>query len=312
MVVLDPVAHVARVQLTEVLPVLLQLQPPFDGVTDTNVTPAGRVSATLTLLASDGPRLLTLRLYEIVPAALTAAGPVLTTDRSASGVTVVLTLALLLPGTGSTVVVVAVAVLVIVPPWFGAVTTIVKVVLEPTFQFGRVQLTEALPALVQVQPPLLGVVDPNVTPGGRLSLMTTLDAFDGPLFVAVTVYVSDPAALTVAGPDLVMARSACGITLVLTVSLLLPGVGSAVVPPIVAPLVSVAPCAGAVTTTVMVVLAPVFHAGRVQVTEMLALLLHVQPPLLGVTETNVTPAGSVSVTVMFAESDGPLFATSSV
>ena len=70
-------------------------------------------------------------------------------------------------------------------------------------------------------------------------------------------------------------------------------------------LVSVAPWAGAVTTMVSVVVAPVAQVARVQVTEMLPLLVQAQPPLDGVTDTNVTPAGRVSVTVTLLASDGP-------
>ena len=48
-----PVASVGRVHVTETLPVLLHVQPTPDA--DTNDTPAGRVSVTETLAASDGP-----------------------------------------------------------------------------------------------------------------------------------------------------------------------------------------------------------------------------------------------------------------
>ena len=59
-VVDEPAAQVARVQLTETSPLLLHDQPPFDGVTDTNETPAGKVSTRLTLAASEGPPLAAL------------------------------------------------------------------------------------------------------------------------------------------------------------------------------------------------------------------------------------------------------------
>ena len=74
-------------------------------------------------------------------------------------------------------------------------------------------------------------------------------------------------------------------------------------------LVRVAALAGAVTTMVKMVEAPLFQLARVQVTEVLPALVQVQPPLDGVTDTNVTPAGRVSVTVTFAASEGPLFET---
>ena len=63
----------------------------------------------------------------------------------------------------------------------------VKVVDAPEFQFARVQVTEVLPALLQVQPPLEAFTDTNVTPAGRVSVPVTFAAFDGPLFATSTV-----------------------------------------------------------------------------------------------------------------------------
>ena len=74
-------------------------------------------------------------------------------------------------------------------------------------------------------------------------------------------------------------------------------------------LVRVAALAGAVTTMVKMVEAPLFQLARVQVTEVLPALAQVQPPLEALTLTKVTPAGRVSVTVTFAASEGPLFET---
>ena len=56
-VVAAPAFQVALVQVTETLPVLLQVQPPLDALTLTKVTPAGRVSVTVTFAASEGPLL---------------------------------------------------------------------------------------------------------------------------------------------------------------------------------------------------------------------------------------------------------------
>src|SRR5450631_343080 len=50
-----PAASAGRVQVTETLPVFVQVQPV--PVVDTKVTPAGRVSVTETEAASDGPLL---------------------------------------------------------------------------------------------------------------------------------------------------------------------------------------------------------------------------------------------------------------
>ena len=100
--------------------------------------------------------------------------------------------------------------------------------------------------------------------------------------------------------------------MVSALSVLFDGSGSDVVDVMVAVLVRVVPCPGASTTTVKVVAAPVFQFARVQVTEMLPVLLQVQPPLDALTLTKATPAGRVSVTVTFAASEGPLLAASTV
>ena len=76
-------------QVTETLPVLVQVQPPLDGFTDTNVTPAGRVSVTLTLAASDGPWLATSTCTSRCRWPRPWPGRLLTMDRSADAVTVV-------------------------------------------------------------------------------------------------------------------------------------------------------------------------------------------------------------------------------
>src|SRR5262249_34030098 len=99
-----------------------------------------------------------------------------------------------------------------------------------------------------------------------------------------------------------------GVTVVMALSLLLPDTGSAVVAPMVALLVIDPPCAGAVTWIVIVPVPPVAHEARVQVTEMLPLLVQ-DHPAGGVTEPKVTPAGRVSVTETLLASEGPLLAT---
>ena len=109
------------------------------------------------------------------------------------------TLSVLFAGSGSGVVDAIDAVFVSVDVWFGAVTTMVNVVDAPLFQFGRSQVTETLPALLHVHPPFDGVTDTNVTSAGRVSVRETLDALDGPLLVASTVYDTLPPATTSPG-----------------------------------------------------------------------------------------------------------------
>ena len=261
--------------VTDTLPLLEQAQPV--PVALTNVMPAGSVSVTDTAVASDGPLSTTTSEYATEPPATTVAGPVLVIARSADGVTVVDADEELLPGTGSLVADVTVAVSVRVAPCAGAVTTTVIVGAEvPVASVARVQVTETFPLFEQAHP--VPVADTNVTPAGSVSVTDSDAASDGPLSVTTSWYVTDAPATTVAGPVLVIARSADGVTVVVAEEELLPGTGSLVVAATVAVSVSVAPCAGAVTTTVMVgAVTPVASEGRVQVAETLPAFEQVQP-----------------------------------
>jgi hypothetical protein len=300
-----PVASDARVHVTDTFPAFAQVHPA--PLADTNVTPAGRVSTTDTATASDGPLSLTTRLYVTAPPAVTVAGPVLVIARSAEPVTVVLAVEVLLPGTGSGVADDTVAELVKVPACAGAVTvTVIAGALVAVASAARVQVTETLPAFVQVQP--APDADTNVTPAGNVSRTDNDAASEGPLSVTVSVYATAPPATTVAGPVLTRARSAEPVTEVEAVEVLLPGTGSGVALDTVAELVSVPGCAGAVTTTVIVgAVAPEARAATVQVTDTLPAFVHVHPAPDA--DTNATPAGSVSVTETLAAGDGPAFTT---
>ncbi len=133
-------------------------------------------------------------------------------------------------------------------------------------------------------------------------------ASDGPLFTTTSEYATDPPATTVAGPVLVIARSADGVTVVVAVAVLFAAFGSGVADATVAESVRVAPWAGAVTVIVITgAAAPAASAGRVQVADTFPTFVQVQPA--PVADTNVTPAGRVSVTERFAASDGPLSVT---
>jgi len=100
--------------------------------------------------------------------------------RSADAVTVVLTVAVLFPGTGSVSLAAMLAVFVTVPAAVG-MTTIVTVALAAFAKVPRLQLTAA------VQVPWLGVAETNVTPVGTASVKVTPVAGDGPLLVTVSV-----------------------------------------------------------------------------------------------------------------------------
>ena len=246
----------------------------------------------------------------MVPPAVTVAGPLLSTERSADPRTSVSTLSSLFVGSGSAVVESMSALLVMLPGWFGAVTTIVMVVVEPATQVARSQVTEMLALLLQVQPPLEVLTETNETPAGSASVTLTFCADDGPVLATSRLYVTVPPAVTVAGPLLTTERSADPATVVLTASSLFVGSGSAVVESMSALFVRVVGWFGAVTTMVNVVAEPAVQSGRSHVTEMLALLVHVHPPFEAVTETKVTPAGSVSETETVVASEGPLLVTS--
>src|SRR3954451_4785322 len=98
-------------------------------------------------------------------------------------------------------------------------------------------------------PPAAGVLHENGVPvvcdsetnvvfAGTASVSETLDAADGPLFVSVIVYVMSVPAVEVAGPLLLMVRSADADTVAGAVWLLLFKFGSAFVPLKVAVLLS--------------------------------------------------------------------------
>ena len=123
-----------------------------------------------------------------MPPAVTVAGPDFVTERLADAVTVVLTESELFVKSGSAVVEAIDAELVNDPALFGAVTTIVKVVDAPEFQFARVHVTEVLPLLLHDQPPFDGDTDTNVTPAGNVSTNDTFEEHsDGPRLLAATV-----------------------------------------------------------------------------------------------------------------------------
>src|SRR5687767_4786548 len=85
-------------------------------------------------------------------------------------------------GVGSFSVAVALALFVIVPGVFG-VTRIVTVAFALLLIVPRLQVTGAVPE----QEPCDGVDETNVTLTGKVSVSTTLVAFDGPAFETVSV-----------------------------------------------------------------------------------------------------------------------------
>src|SRR5947208_212794 len=85
----------------------------------------------------------------------------------------------------------------------------------PEPQIGRASCRESM----QVQVPVSDV--------GNVSATVAPDAFEGPAFEAVVVYVTLPPGVAVVTPSVfVIARSAWGLSVSVSVAALLPGVGS--------------------------------------------------------------------------------------
>ena len=82
--------------------------------------------------------------------------------------------------------------------------------------------------------------DTNATPAGNVSVTDTAAASDGPALPTTSEYVTEPAAVTVGGPDFTTDRSADAVTVVDTDDALLPGTGSGVALEIDAALFNVA------------------------------------------------------------------------
>src|SRR6202142_1687884 len=219
---------------------------------------------------------------------------------SASGVTVVISGRLvLLVRLGSPVGVLTLATLVS-EPLDGALTVTVTLLTAPLINVPRVQLTT--PLLLAPPPEALT----KVTLAGRASVTTTLPALEGPRLVTEIVYVTLLEARTLAGPVLLMATSATGVTVVITGRLvLLVRLGSPVGVLTLAMLVRL-PEAGAVTVTVTLLVWPLASVPRVQLTTPLLF----KPPLVALTK--VTVAGRLSVTTTPPALEGPKLVTDMV
>jgi hypothetical protein len=193
-----------------------------------------------------------------------------------------------------------------ISPAIVVVTTTVIVAFAPFAKLPRLHVKTPPEGTPQV--PWLGLAESNVTLAGNVSVTVTPVAELGPLLVTVIVYVTCSPTETGSGVSvLVIARSAEeteGLTVVDEVALLLPGTGSLVVLDTLAVLLNV-PAAVGVTTIVTVALAPLATLPRLQVT----VLVPLQPPWLGVADTNVVAAGNVSVTVTAEAEVGPPLVT---
>ena len=283
------------------------LHVPCDGVAETKVTPDGSRSVSETPVAVDGPALLTETLYLSSSPTPTGSGKSdLMTERSAdAGTTVVCTVEVLLAGIGSDSAEATDAVLVKVVGAPGVLTAI------STFAFADLAILPRLQVTVPeacVHVPCVGIAERKVTPAGSVSVSVTPVAVDGPKLWTSMSYVSWSFTATGFGePDLETRRFAeGGTTVVTTVELLSLGSGSVSAEVTDAVLVSIAGAPGAVTTMstprdVVLGIEPMLH---VTVPDTC-----VQVPCVGVAETKVTPAGSVSVSVTPVAVDGPALNT---
>ncbi len=175
------------------------------------MVPAGIWSVTtIPAGTSDGPLFVTVMVKVVDDPGLTLVTPsVLVIDRSATGVTVVVWLAVLLASTASDVDADTTAVSVINPS-IVVVTTIELVAVVPT---GITPSAHVTTPDAWVQLPWLGVAATNATEPGRVSVTTTPAASAGPTLVTVSVYVTSSPAWTGSGRSLfVMARSAVVVT----------------------------------------------------------------------------------------------------
>ena len=146
-------------------------------------------------------------------------------------------------------------------------------------------------------------------------MSATLAAFDGPLFVSVTVYVMSVPAFAVAGPVLLTARSADAVTFVTAVAMSLPGFVSAFGPEMVAVLLRLPAKLGLMfAVSVNCALAPEANWPSVPIEQDTLPLLpapgsvqtNVEPVFCTI-EAKVVPAGSGSLNVVGCEMSGPLF-----
>ena len=158
--------------------------------------------------------------------------------------------------------------------------------------------------LLSVQP----APETNVNPSGRMSVTSTPTASLGPRFVTDRLYhTSSPAVTGSIRSSFVMTRSASVLTVVSSFAVSLPACGSGVALSTTTPLVST-PSAEASTDTCSSRFVPSDACSRATVKRTCALLA-MPPP---VADTNVTCAGSVSVTTTLTASLGPAFVTTSV
>jgi hypothetical protein len=228
-VAIDPIVHVSG---CSEFPGMPAVHDPTLGVTVSTLTSAGRVSFTTTLLAEDGPALLTAMVYvTLVPATTGLGFAVLLIARSAEAKKLTPAVAELLLATGSGVVLLTVAVSLISPGSLLVKATRI-VVPPPAATVRRLHVTVAdvvLPIEV-VQDAAAPVTDVTVKLAllTMASVTTTFCASDTPrLATWMSQKAEDPARAGASGLHVfVSAISADSVTSVLAVAVLLRESGS--------------------------------------------------------------------------------------
>ena len=275
---------------------------PCDGVDDTSVSPAGRLSATDTLVAVSAPLFTTETVNVTLELIAGVALLTLFVTRRSESRTSTEALAVLFAEFGSYVVDATDAEFVMFVSTVG-VAVIVTDAAPPDGMAASVQVTTPADSEHPAD------ADTKVKPAGSVSVTVGATAVEGPLLVTVTVYVRFCKFRY--GPDagvvtaLAIARSATGRTVTVTPPELFAALSSSSVAPAVAVFDS-EPVAAGVTTRVTV--AEPFFAiePRPQLTTPAK---SVHSPCDGVTEPKVTPAGRVSLNVTLVAPLGPAFAT---
>ena len=211
-------------------PEAVQVPPPAPAHVHVHVRDAGNVSAAVAPLALLGPALDAVIVYVTEPPGVAVVTPsVFVIARSADAAKVSLSVAELLPGVGSVTPpgAATVAVLLSVPVAAALIVQLaVYVVLPPA---GRLTVSLMLPEpeAVHVPPPAPTHVHVHVREAGNVSAAVAPVALLGPAFEAVIVYVTEPPGVAVVTPSvLVIPRLACGVSVSVSVALLLAAFGS--------------------------------------------------------------------------------------
>ena len=225
-----PVANVAeRVQvMSEPLCVHTQPLP----LAETKVNPTGNESfTTMSAAASEGPALVTARVNEMFSPAMAFPVCDLTMARSASPVNSELSASSLLFGLGSGVVESTTAVLAILPTTLGEISTLMSTSAVAPLASDPVRSHVTVPAdSLHVHDPLTELKLLYVPLAGKVSVIVTDCASDGPTFFATRRYVAVVPATTEPIEDLVKIKSADVSGVVVTSSVLLVESGSVVGP----------------------------------------------------------------------------------